>query len=1461
MNNGIKLNNFASYNENIEQNKKIIPQSNFFNNRNECNNENRNTIKQTQPQVLYYKNRKNNNYSDVNKEYYKNYYANNNNLNEILDEQKVDTRNEIYTNIKKSYINIDSNNRNRLLFPENNQYEMELDRSYTNVKQINIVSSEFPNTALTIEDEPEDIKNDEFIWQNFERNALKIYDFVFRDLSTPFVKILDIGAVFCDVSNTIMQYYLNPINKGHTIFVDLIKQKIAAFPSGLYLESYDPLSPYVNPFVGGVTLYNQRDIRSITIDVKDILEKLSPNDNNDPFYQILLLKKIKGYFDIYIQNIIKAGRLKIFNSTLDVRRNLYFNKTYTTYNKDVLTNKINYLDGDYIIRDINVQINGTDPGELYIVQTIDLFIQIYFYTGEINDNTINNYNILREGQYMLGAYLRPLLPQDLPEGLRDRIVISYPDFIDKIPTETFNNYPLTSRYIKENYYGYISSINLLANSYSIENGITMLYDPNNIFQNFKINIDSGDYDDEEMKIELNTKMNKYLQLSNFNDSYNVNINSKINKSSFSMTKKINLSTKRFFFRKYYEIIDNNSNSTSLRKHFVIFLYYDDHNLMENELVEINIDNNLLNTVLLKSSYDRLFNIINNKKLRAHLCKFYSLSHYPDPSNGTIPNPKSECWRDFKNSIIDIYKWNNLPQYYPLSHNFFYIDIEEHLYGSANTKDYFIDIDDYGMGYQIYTGMTSGDMIYQYKIPNEIGVRDNLNTWLKYFDNTKTPFPTQFTYDEGLTGNTFISSNIIISQIDITNYSINLLKKTKIIYDNYSPNNIIGFNLYDKPSDVVKKTYSIINYRAFYTDNVGVPRRFNVIDFNSPNHQLNTNDYVTINDYYSSYTEFTAGGATGPIESTNLLSIPRKINVLNDNEFHIIVFNNDIIFENYPNTLFNFYRNDQLTNDGYIYINNFISQFGGINLSDITLSLCDLPSFNLNNTQFCVYDYKIFNTIQYYRNDFIVSNDDYFKDFTIITDYNFYPYLPGFGPPIYNDCCMVINSLEFLQNLISNADENDIIPFQLIFDTEKTYYKFVDNNLVQVPRPSEIELFNKYNEYIIIPTEDEIKNRYKMISPLNENQLYFGVIPKLQNVPYYWCEPLPGFTGPVSNFWCGFEGGIGLTFIGSDCYIDTGYSGPYNNLLCQFGEPGFTSVLKGFTFGETYGNTMYLYYKYEDALHFYNNPLKRIPLGDIIGNTGTTGSEGSTMPLGTSGYGRYEYNLKNIIKFYYPNHCLYTFNNTARISNIDLFSSINEFDVYRKNKDEYFVQVNKFLNDAEVNELKTLENKYEIISDYNGHYINCSNYSKENIPQRKINYQPNKYILVKSDIISNTKPDLINNYNLDELNDRRLQSEKVNKVDNLFTKISLNSSNSIIFDSYMCNSKVYNETPINSLNKIDFSFYREDGKLFNFKQLEHSFTLEITEYIDELKNINYSSLRGMKDTIGYNKDVLCNFNNI
>lgn len=52
---------------------------------------------------------------------------------------------------------INSADRDRLLYPSPNDYAIELSRTYTNVKRVKLISSEIPNTATLIRDDPEEL--------------------------------------------------------------------------------------------------------------------------------------------------------------------------------------------------------------------------------------------------------------------------------------------------------------------------------------------------------------------------------------------------------------------------------------------------------------------------------------------------------------------------------------------------------------------------------------------------------------------------------------------------------------------------------------------------------------------------------------------------------------------------------------------------------------------------------------------------------------------------------------------------------------------------------------------------------------------------------------------------------------------------------------------------------------------------------------------------------------------------------------------------------------------------------------------------------------------------------------------------------------------------------------------------------------------------------------------------------
>ncbi len=67
---------------------------------------------------------------------------------------------------RRSVINIDSRDRDRRRYPYSNDFEVKFRRSYTNVKSVRLISSEFPNTEHAVREYPESIQNNVLNWQN-----------------------------------------------------------------------------------------------------------------------------------------------------------------------------------------------------------------------------------------------------------------------------------------------------------------------------------------------------------------------------------------------------------------------------------------------------------------------------------------------------------------------------------------------------------------------------------------------------------------------------------------------------------------------------------------------------------------------------------------------------------------------------------------------------------------------------------------------------------------------------------------------------------------------------------------------------------------------------------------------------------------------------------------------------------------------------------------------------------------------------------------------------------------------------------------------------------------------------------------------------------------------------------------------------------------------------------------------
>lgn len=104
---------------------------------------------------------------------------------------------------KKTIVSIDSSNRDINKYPNQNDFTIFLQKSFYNVKKIELISTEFPNTDQVIKDTPIQLQNNIITWQNDE------------DIDLNFVTNLTINTIVTDYVDIFLD------NHGYRIGDDL----------------------------------------------------------------------------------------------------------------------------------------------------------------------------------------------------------------------------------------------------------------------------------------------------------------------------------------------------------------------------------------------------------------------------------------------------------------------------------------------------------------------------------------------------------------------------------------------------------------------------------------------------------------------------------------------------------------------------------------------------------------------------------------------------------------------------------------------------------------------------------------------------------------------------------------------------------------------------------------------------------------------------------------------------------------------------------------------------------------------------------------------------------------------------------------------------------------------------------------------------------------------------------------
>ncbi|HEY9701263.1 MAG TPA: hypothetical protein V6C58_02400 [Allocoleopsis sp.] len=99
-------------------------------------------------------------------------------VSHFLSQSNTSIRNQMqpkFKSEKTTIVSIDSRDRDTNLYPSQNNFKAPISATFTNVKKIRLISTEFPNTDQVIKDLPLELQNNLISWQNEEDYDLNFY--------------------------------------------------------------------------------------------------------------------------------------------------------------------------------------------------------------------------------------------------------------------------------------------------------------------------------------------------------------------------------------------------------------------------------------------------------------------------------------------------------------------------------------------------------------------------------------------------------------------------------------------------------------------------------------------------------------------------------------------------------------------------------------------------------------------------------------------------------------------------------------------------------------------------------------------------------------------------------------------------------------------------------------------------------------------------------------------------------------------------------------------------------------------------------------------------------------------------------------------------------------------------------------------------------------------------------------
>lgn len=560
------------------------------------------------------------------------------------------------TILKRTVVNIDSINRNKILYPDANRYTIDLNNTFRQIKSIKLLSTEIPNTEQLIKFKPDSLKNNQFTWSQYDDFAKQIHFYKITRTDEIPMLVQTNPNYLNDSSNFNMYETLKTYDKDMDMYL---------------LDLYLNPSPFSEQFINNLKNLNA----------------LNANLN----WQDKLREFIKDHFNINTGDFVRVTSMRLDIDINKVKDTIYIPPSLEPSDsigiqQEQANNKKAQLesktfDGIYSVIDFiisSIDLRSTQEFRPYVDFNQDKLV--YDYVSTLNPTQFPSKDIdeTRDSLYYT--------PTELI-GIR---------LLVKLPKLEYKSRKIGASALDErNDFVRLYDLNVFRDDLYFGE-VYMPVDERGTIQrgDYSINIENGNYNTSKLQQELNTKVNAERRYNNEHQDIQITLNGSKNKFHMVSEKKIYPPEKGVFVMKYDDEVHNpnislttnqkrNKSFQNKRFDFVI-IKLPNNPLIEGDIIKLN-DFNLANLGVSDEILNSYFEV--------HLLKG-SIQTAPNGEKYIIPDEETDLpllW-NFENyeqsNLIKNQRRFTLSE--PLHKNYVFIFLGEnvHVKRSAGMNGYY-----------------------------------------------------------------------------------------------------------------------------------------------------------------------------------------------------------------------------------------------------------------------------------------------------------------------------------------------------------------------------------------------------------------------------------------------------------------------------------------------------------------------------------------------------------------------------------------------------------------------------------------------------------------------------------------------------------------------------------------------------------------------------------------------------